>query len=168
VLLQDVLRRTVGDAYPYFHPTDPTHELGYVDFSGTAGSMHFLASAPQALGGRGRVRFAIELERNSSGTELVVTTTPELAEGSAKPERKLLLSHVEDVEFAYFGKKRSQREAIWHNAWTGEPTLPQLVRVRVRAASSDVRTWPDLLIAPRLTADVGCVHDPLTKQCRGR
>jgi general secretion pathway protein J len=168
VLVQDFLRRTVGDAYPYFLPTDPTHGPGYVDFSGTPQSLHFLASAPTALGSRGRVRFGVELERSSSKTELVVTTTPELAEASAKPQRKILASNVETVEFAYFGKKRSERAPDWHDAWREELTLPQLVRVRVRPASGDTRPWPDLIIAPRLTADVECVHDPLTKQCRGR
>src|SRR5215467_12505236 len=117
VLAKDFLRRTIGDAYPYFLPTDPTHGFGYVDFAGSVQSLHFLASAPMALGGRGRVRFGIELERRSSGNELVVTTTPELGEASAKPERKILLSNVETVEFAYFGKKRSGREPDWHDAW---------------------------------------------------
>jgi general secretion pathway protein J len=46
--------------------------------------------------------------------------------------------------------------------------MPQLLRIQVRFTEGDSRTWPDLVIAPRITADVGCVYDQLTQQCRGR
>jgi general secretion pathway protein J len=169
LLAQEILRHIVGDAYPYFVTTDPTQGFGYVDFAGTSHSLRFLASAPAALGGRGRVRFTIALERGSTrGGDLIVATVPELADASAEPARKILMSNVESVAFAYFGRKRSDPAPTWHDAWSGEPTLPQLVRVRVRLPSGHARLWPDLILAPRITADVGCVHDPLTKRCRGR
>jgi hypothetical protein len=28
--------------------------------------------------------------------------------------------------------------------------------------------WPDLVAAPRIDADAGCVFDPLTRYCQGR
>jgi general secretion pathway protein J len=48
VLAEEFLRRTLGDAYPYFTSTDPTRGGGQVEFSGTATSIAFLASAPAA------------------------------------------------------------------------------------------------------------------------
>lgn len=168
LLVQDFLRRAIGDAYPYFLPTDPTRGDGQVDFVGTAQSVSFLASAPIALGGRGRVRFVISRERGTERSELVVTSAPELGDMASPPERKILLPNVETVELSYFGKRRSDRGAAWHDTWGAEPALPELVRLKVRLPAGDTRLWPDLVIAPRIAADVGCVHDPLTKLCRGR
>ena len=72
------------------------------------------------------------------------------------------------MSFSYFGKRRVDKAPAWHDAWAAEPALPLLVSLKVRFRSGDTRLWPDLVIAPRITADVGCVHDPLTKRCRGR
>jgi general secretion pathway protein J len=114
------------------------------------------------------VWFTLKLGRRAGHRDLVVTSTPELTDAALEPISKVLIPDVERITFAYFGKTRSEREAAWHDAWSGEPTLPQLVRLRVGHPPGSARSWPDLIIAPRVTADVGCVHDPLTKQCRGR
>jgi general secretion pathway protein J len=167
VLVQEFLRRTIGDAYPLFLSPD-TRGAGQVDFAGNSQELHFLAAAPMALGGRGRVRFALLLGKRGGQQDLLVTSTPELADAALEPVSKVLIPDVERITFAYFGKTRSEREAAWHDAWSGEPTLPQLVRLRVGHPPGSARSWPDLVIAPRVTVDVGCVHDPLTKQCRGR
>jgi general secretion pathway protein J len=168
LIVQDFLRRAIGDAYPYFLSTDPTRGTGRVDFVGTAQSLRFLSPAPIALGGRGRVRFEVSVDRNGGRSDLVVASAPELADSTSTPERKILMPDVEAIELAYFGKRRSDRAANWHDAWAEEPALPQLVRLKVRLRSGDTRAWPDLVVAPRITADVSCVHDPLTKRCRGR
>jgi general secretion pathway protein J len=165
-IVQEFLRRTIGDAYPLFILSDPTRGVGYVDFTGTRQSLRFLADAPIALGGRGRVWFALALERQNGHAHFIITSTPELA--AAASARKILLPDVEGIALDYFGIARADRQAAWHAVWRVEPVLPQLVRLKVSFASSDQRAWPDLVIAPRITADVGCVHDPLTKQCRGR
>ena len=168
VLVQDFLRRTIGDVYPFFLTTDPTRGGGHVDFAGTAQHLSFLASAPIALGGRGRARFELSVVKDARHSDFVVTSIPELADSTVAPSRKVLMSDVEAIEISYFGKPRSDKSAAWHEAWVEEAALPQLVRIRVRLPAGATRSWPDLVIAPRITADVGCVHDPLTKQCRGR
>ena len=73
-----------------------------------------------------------------------------------------------DVEFGYFGVTGFDRVPAWHDAWRGQSAPPQLVRIRVRFASDDARTWPELVVAQRITADVGCRYDPLTNRCQGR
>ena len=168
VLVQDFLRRTIGDVYPFFLTTDPTRGGGHVDFAGTAQHLGFLASAPLALGGRGRARFELSVVKDARHSDFVVTSIPELADSTVAPSRKVLMSDVEAIEISYFGKPRSDKSAAWHEAWVEEAALPQLVRIRVRLSAGATRSWPDLVIAPRITADVGCVHDPLTKLCRGR
>jgi general secretion pathway protein J len=168
VLVQDFLRRTIADVYPFFLISDPTRGGGHVDFAGTAQHLGFLAAAPIALGGRGRARFELSVVKDARHSDFVVTSIPELADSTVAPSRKILMSDVEAIEISYFGKLRSDKSAAWHEAWVEEAALPQLVRIRVRLSAGATRSWPDLVIAPRMTADVGCVHDPLTKQCRGR
>jgi general secretion pathway protein J len=166
--VQEVLRRLIGEAYPLLLSDGAGN--GRVDFAGTATSLDFLAPVPVALASGGRARFTLAIDRHGDLSDLVLTSRPELADGDAKTglQRKTVLATIEAADFSYFGAARSERAAQWRDHWSGEMTLPALVRVRVRFARRDPRLWPDLAIAPRITADVGCVYDPLTKLCRGR
>jgi general secretion pathway protein J len=168
MLVQDLLRRLIGEAYPLVL-ADGTGS-GRVDFAGTGTSLDFLAPVPVALASGGRARFKLAIERRGNSADLMLTSRPELAAGDAPAEltRKTLLATIEAADFAYFGVAQAQSAAQWHERWSGELSLPALVRVHVRFARSDPRLWPDLTIAPRITADVGCEYDPLTKLCRGR
>lgn len=165
---QGFLRRVVGEAYPYFLSSDPTHQ--YIDFEGTSESLAFLAPAPAVLGGAGRSRFRLTVTKHDGLADLVMTSRPELAlaDGPSTAEKKTLLAGAALVEFAYFGRLRSDPNAQWHDRWIAQPALPQLIRIQVRFPEGDIRIWPDLVIAPRIAVDVGCVYDALTKQCRGR
>lgn len=168
LVVQSHLRRLIGDTYPRYVSVDPTR--GHVDFDGGATSLNFLASTPIALGGAGRSRFGLSVERHEQRSDLVLVAYPELGdrEHSAFAAKRALLANIESVQLSYFGKTRSDNGAAWHDQWTGQATLPQLVRVMVRFPKTDARLWPELLLTPRISADVGCVYDPLSKQCRGR
>lgn len=164
---QNLLRRLVADAYPLFVSDGPTRR--YVAFDGSTKSLAFLSSAPVVLGS-GRSWFTFVLDRRGTRTDLVMTSRMELAdrEDASTLIRKVLLPDVDRVEFSYFGRSRSDRVAQWRDHWTGEMTLPELVRVRIDFPEGKGRLWPELLIAPRIAADVGCAYDTLTKRCRGR
>lgn len=164
---QQFLRRVIEDAYPFFSANDPTR--GRVDFAGSADSLSFLAPAPIALGGGGRSRLTLSVRRHDGRADLVVRAEPELGGGeTSAPSRSRLIADADSVELAYFGKGRSDRAAVWHEQWTDQIALPQLVRVRVRFPPGDSRAWPDLVVPPRIAADVGCTYDPFSKHCRGR
>jgi general secretion pathway protein J len=165
VLAQDFLRRIIEDAYPYF---SPGQTQGRVAFEGNAQSLRLLAPAPIALGAAGRMSVEVLLERGAERSDLIVVTTPELADDASVVARKILMPNVEGLELSYFGRKRSDRQATWHEQWIGETALPQLLRLKLRLPQGDSRLWPDLTIAPRISVDVGCVYDALSKQCRGR
>jgi len=93
---------------------------------------------------------------------------PELAGDRSSATRNELLTDVEHVELSYFGRVASENAAQWHDNWTQQSMLPQLVRIQVRFHAGDTRLWPELVVAPRIYADVGCSYDGLTKRCRGR
>jgi general secretion pathway protein J len=166
---QNLLRRFIADSYPLFLTGDPTRK--HVDFDGSTRSMTFLAPVPIALGSGGRARITLSASSGAGGrTDLVMASTPELGnvQNASVTLAQVLISGATMVEFSYFGRSRSEQNPQWHATWDGEPALPNLVRLRLGFPAGDVRTWPELIVAPRITADVGCIYDALTRQCRGR
>jgi general secretion pathway protein J len=168
IVVQSLLRRLIEDAYPQFLREDPMRQ--HVDFDGEADSLRFLAAAPAVLGGGGQFRFALNLERHDGQVDLILNAKPELAfpQSSEMSSRNALISGAEHVQFSYFGTAPSDTTARWHDTWTQRSQLPQLVRIRVSFRAGATPAWPELVVAPRITADVECVLDPLTNRCRGR
>jgi general secretion pathway protein J len=166
--VQGLLHEVIGQAYPYFLSGDPTRT--YLDFDGTSKSLVLLAPAPVAFGGAGRSRFRLSVDKRDGRSDLIMISQAELAAADAPStvEKKTLLSRAASVTFAYFGNLRSDTDARWHDHWTAQTALPQLLQIKVLFPEGDSRLWPDLVIAPRIAADVGCVYDQLTKHCRGR
>jgi general secretion pathway protein J len=166
--VQGLLRDIVGQAYPYFLSSDPTRR--YVDFDGTSELLVLLAPMPVALGVAGRSRFRLFTAKRNGFSDLIMTSQPELADADAPStiQKKTLLSGTASIEFSYFGKLRSETAVRWHDRWSEQTALPQLLRIRVQFPEGDTRLWPDLVIAPRIAVDVGCVYDQLAQQCRGR
>ncbi len=165
---QSLLRRRLGRAYPLFSAKDPV-QRGHAEFSGDARSISFWAGAPIALGA-GYARFTVSAPERDGHTDLILTVVPEFTSPhqASQTENTVLVRQISHVEWAFFGRRGTERQAAWHNEWTNETALPQLVRLRLVFPPGDVRTWPELVIAPRIDVDVGCVYDALTKGCRGR
>jgi general secretion pathway protein J len=164
---QDALRRLIGNAYPMSMASggnDPS-----IDFEGTHETMTFLEDAPVVTGGAGRFRFRLFPERKQDQTDLVISSTPELAnpQEASMTTSSVLVSNIDQVDFSY-SRGGASSQTKWSNSWSKQGGLPMLVRVRVAFRSGDTRLWPDLLIAPRIAADVSCVYDSITKRCRGR
>src|SRR3984893_4811139 len=118
MLVQDLLRRLIGQAYPLVLADGSGSRR--VDFGGTGTALDFLAPVPVALASGGRARFKLAIERRGEGTDLVLTSRPELAanESAAQLSRKTLLATIETAEFAYFGVTQSQSAAQWHENWS--------------------------------------------------
>jgi general secretion pathway protein J len=168
MISQDLLRRMIGNIYPMLVVDVGTQPR--IDFDGTKDVVSFLGSAPIVASGGGRFRFRLFVERQQDRTDLMMSSTPELAnpQDSSMTTRTLLLSDIERAEFSYFGETATERSAQWHDSWMQRSDMPKLVRIRVAFRSGDARLWPELLIAPRIAADVSCIYDPLTTRCRGR
>lgn len=165
---QDLLRRMIGDIYPLYAIDATTGPR--IDFDGSKDVLSFLANAPISANTGGRFRFNLFVERRSGEDDLVLSSIPELALSQDTPmaTRSVLLTDIEHADFSYFGLLAGERNPQWSDSWSKRSEMPALVRVRVAFRSGDMRSWPDLVVAPRITADVNCVYDPLTMRCRGR
>ena len=130
----------------------------YVDLDGD--DAHFVfASAPPAG----------EPPGTTAPTELSLTSGGDLqlapAASEAAGRAEVLLKGAASLEIGYY---TGGANAGWRDAWSREPTPPQLVRVRVAFPPGDRRVWPDLIVRPAATVDVQCVVDGDTGSCRGR
>lgn len=159
------LRRLIGDAYPYYQTTDPTH--GRVVFDGARDKIDFLAPPPASFPAGGRMRYTLNSETRGATHSLNLLSQAELAATgrAGNATRTSLLDEAEMIEFAYFGRRGSDRKSAWNDSWSGETSLPDLIRIRIQMGK---RNWPDIIIAPRIDVDVDCVYDTLTKLCRAR
>jgi len=164
---QDLLRRMIGNIYPMLGADGAVQPR--LDFEGGREAISFLGSAPIVTGGGGRFRFKVSAEQRQGRTDLVMSSSPELGDPDRSMATKTtLLTDIEGIEFGYLGETKTPQGVPWQDSWIGRSELPRLVRIRVGFHSGDARAWPELLIAPRIRADVSCVYDPVTLRCRGR
>lgn len=165
---QDLLRHLIENAYPLYLPDNANG--GHIDFAGGESSLSFLSVAPMALGNGGRSRINLAVERHGDHVDLLIEAKPELAivNDEAEKARKPLLTGASAVAFSYFGKTPADRSATWHDDWADRAELPRLIRIEARYQANDERDWHDLIVAPRIMADVRCVLDQTTTRCKGR
>jgi len=167
-IAQSFLRRALSTSYPLLKATDAARPK--IDFEGSSEGMRFLAPAPAALSAGGMSRFTLIATRRNDQNLLLMTSRFELTReeiGSSATDFTLLHG-FEHVEFRYFCSDQPADPPTWRDSWTERARLPELVGIQVRFPAGDRRTWPELLVAPRLTADASCLYDPVIRRCRGR
>jgi len=158
------LSRMIADAYP---ETVQGASDGHVDFQGRSDTLTFLTPDRGLPGALSRVTLAI---KEVDGAQMLsLTRSLELAAtGTAHRDTRILLRGVAALDLAYYGKPDKDSDPHWLTTWVNHSRLPDLVRVRVTLADARSGTWPELIVAPRVAADVNCRYDPLTKFCQGR
>ncbi|HXC56390.1 MAG TPA: prepilin-type N-terminal cleavage/methylation domain-containing protein [Rhizomicrobium sp.] len=156
--VQDLLRNEVERACPRQIPPATPQDIPRVDFTGDAGQMRFWAPAPGAAGGRACVRLALAVRPDGHLQRLVLVFGPDVnADGTD------LLRGAEAMDLAYL----PAGGGAWQTGWRGAAELPALVRLRIAFPRGDARLWPELFMAPRISAEADCTYDPATKSCRG-
>jgi general secretion pathway protein J len=164
---QGYLRHLIENAYPFY--VSGAQGNRYVVFDGNESHLSFLSVTPLALGRGGRSRVDLLVAHQDDHIDLMLESEPELSTiRQTEKTRQPLLRGASLVTFCYFGKLPADGTAKWHRDWTAQVELPRLVRIAVRFNASDGRDWPDVVVAPRIAADVGCVLDRFTTRCEGR
>jgi general secretion pathway protein J len=165
-VVRNLLQRELEAAWPAYVTTDPVNPV--IDFDGGENAVSFIAPPPQSLQTQGRARITLASARDGSHVALMMRARPELAAGNAGGWSEPLLRNLAAVRFSYFGVAAQGAAPAWRANWPSGKTFPQLVRVHVEFAKGDGRVWPDLIVAPRIQIDSGCVYDYTTKYCQGR
>lgn len=160
---QRFLRQALSEAYPLWAVNQSNAK---VVFDGAVSSIEFLAPVPQALGEGGFARFAVTTKARQDGYDLVLTTGHEL--GVSSIDETVLVAHVSRAEISYYGSDAKNGPPGWQSEWRDRTIFPQMIRIRLAFPPGDHRRWSDLIVSPKISADVSCVYDSLTKRCRGR
>lgn len=155
---QSYLTAALEQAYPAREAPQMT-----VTFDGSAQAMSWLTMSGATDGDMSKI--GLSLKSAGDAYDLAAGVTHELA--TVPSASRTLLTGVAQARFAYFGRRRGEATPHWTETWQGQTRLPDLVRIRL--VMRDGRTvWPDLVVAPRITADVGCTLDMITHDCAGR
>ncbi len=173
---QRLLRRLLESAYPY--QTDPAVVGAARSVEGRKNELAFSAPLGQSNGDAGLARYSIVARPNASASTFDLVTRwwldrnglPTASATSIREE--ILLSNVESVEWAYLQRPESGigglsgRNNVWLDEWLEHDTLPAAIRLRIKYSSRDARSWPDLIVAPRITDDANCEFDVVAQNCR--
>lgn len=149
---QKTISGTIARIYPKY-VTVPGGK-GFIDFDGTPARLTFLSTEPSHPVSRETLEVAAGV--------LQITESLELASLNAPVERTTLLRQLASAEFSYFDG------TAWRHTWQRQRTLPDLIRIRATVAGTGTVPWPDMILAPRIAADVDCTFDALVKFCRDR
>jgi prepilin-type N-terminal cleavage/methylation domain-containing protein len=160
---QRLLARDLEHLYPAF--LAPSATEGFVDFDGTATQMRFLTTAGEDSGLLKRVT----VWGAPQGKELAMQYASVLElMPRARAVPKTILHHLASLSFSYFGADDRSHPPTWRNVWQRRRSAPLLIRVRAEFVGAGPARWPDLVVQPRVVADVGCLFDPISKFCLGR
>ena len=173
--VQALLRLKLQTAYPMLTRATDLSEAGgerHVDFDGARDALGFVSFLPDRAGPPVTARLTLRAEPTPDGDalRLVAAWRPALGPGNdgAAPVGSVLLERIAALRFSYYGVPEGRTAPEWTDSWTQRRDLPQLVSVTVAFPDGDRRRWPELIVAPRIRADVTCVFDPLIKDCRQR
>jgi general secretion pathway protein J len=156
---EEAIQADLSRAYPLYSSSGTTAQIA---FDGMAHSIHYLAPSHAEPGALEAV--VLEAVGDDKTQQLVRTARIELSR-TGDAHSKVLLTHLNNVAFSYFGTSRDGGKPIWSDAWRNKTRLPQLIRVVIEMGDATTQSF---VVAPRLAADAGCVFDALTKNCRGR
>jgi len=124
-------------------------------FEGGAGRLLFVTELPPRFGAAGPALAELRQEADA----VVLRWRP--LRGGAMPGEgatgRVLLEGVAALRLRYFGAPRPREEAAWREAWLDAAVLPAAVEVAIAFREGDARTWPPLVVAPRLAAAPGTV-----------
>lgn len=171
--VQQFLRHALEGAYPLHpHPGRLTTQYG---LEGSEQSVSFLGPMPESSGSAGYFRYELTLETSEKGwKDLLVRWSPARAGASAGTSEggnsEVLLQRVDSVEWSYLETvDPASNQPVtprWLTAWGATAGLPTLVRLRVQFPPGDARSWPEFVVAPRITDDAGCEFDVISQICR--
>ncbi|MEO6422064.1 MAG: prepilin-type N-terminal cleavage/methylation domain-containing protein [Candidatus Nitrotoga sp.] len=167
-LLQGFLRRELSQVTPFIWKKKADMNLAFI---GEPDSIKMVAPIAVRLGAGGLFLISLELSRDNEVGQLVMRRAIPDADSVdftalENVEKVVLAEHVKEVSFAYFGAETKDGEPQWRDQWGNKDSqqrLPYLIRVRVKFSNG--RVWPDLVVAPLIGSDTGCVWDSSASKC---
>jgi len=118
-----------------------------VAFAGSSTSLQLLSPAPNAVAVGGLYDVNIVFDQKDKQVE--ITWGLYRPSGPIYDDKAVLLKHVTEAKFTYFGKLNNK--IAWSDSWQHSLSLPLLVRVQL-SFSNDSTIWPDFVVSPKITS----------------
>jgi general secretion pathway protein J len=167
---QRLLRRVIETAYPFEPPGGVGTGETPRGIVGTASGFSVSAPAPARSGGIGLYRYTLALSEGALEMAWATDRNGEsVTETGSESQHEALLKGVDSISVEYLElieRANGDIEPFWRETWIDKLAPPALVRIRVRFASGVRRTWPELIVAPRISTDANCVFDVVSQMCR--
>ena len=131
-----------------------------VIFKGEPEEVYFVSRLPSHRGGGGLHLLSLTVSEQEDDSSLIleyqpITANMELYEDSPEANIKTvsLVNNINSIEYAYFGKKKDDKESSWHDEWQDEERLPKILRMQI--SSNNEAFWPELFITIRSQVERG-------------
>jgi len=162
VRAQDFLRRRLESIQPA-PPSDAAFNAS--GLKGTSTSLEFESSSLE-FENDGFFQFRIRAQ-NDDQQSLQISYRQPAAVGFVAEDNwfsESLVPKIAGLSIAYWESSLGE-PGRWTDHWEG-PALPKLIRIEVRFAPEDHRSWPPLYVEPHIDTDPGCAFDPISRRCR--
>jgi general secretion pathway protein J len=160
---QDLLRDRLSQAYPAVLTDDSGGHS--IDFAGGGDAIEFLAPLPERYGARAFVRYRLHFD--GGALRLAWSMVGQRDPDADQPAEAVVLDGLSGMSISYFGVDDPGDPPHWQDSWNGRTGLPPLIRIHMSPGSGEAPAWPDLEIAPLVSADARCVFDASDGACRG-
>jgi general secretion pathway protein J len=160
MLVQGFFRRTIERVAPAFASQDPRDLT--VEFAGDPDALLLMAPQPGTQYGGPWVQERFYVGQHGNHRALFAQRRLD----ASAPNPIVLLDHVSQVRFAYFGAAGDGAPAEWRESWINSLRLPDLVRLTIARDDPKLPVWPELIVATRATANAGCIYTGYGTACQ--
>lgn len=168
---ENFLRREVSELFPMRWKDPVTLKLA---FEGKRKELRFVSARPAGITTGGLALVSVEVAddpKDRRARNLVMRRAmPDDEQTDFRPlekaEASILVANVDSVEFSYFGAENDFAEPKWVDEWTYPSRVPQMIRLRMKAA--DGTPLPDMVMKTMLGEEAGCLENSFQRLCRPR
>lgn len=144
-LAQRFLRGALETAYPFDPQRAANKAFG---LEGTSSRLLISAARGRSAVPGALNRYELSVVEDGPRRDLVLGWQLDRnGRANAPKQEEVLVENIERLELSYSAC------GAWLDAWQAHQAPPALVRVRVIFPKDDLRQWPELIVAPRVTHD---------------
>jgi general secretion pathway protein J len=169
-IAENFLRREISETFPMRFKDPMTLKIA---FEGKEDSLRFASARPAGISAAGLSLVGVTLENDDVKRTRSLVMRRAMPDDDAKDfapldraDRTVLFEGLEGVKFEYFGSENDFTEPEWTEQWEHAGRIPQLIRVRIRAA--DGTDFPEMVVRLMLSEEAGCLENAFQRVCRPR
>ena len=169
-IAENFLRREISETFPMRFKDPMTLKIA---FEGKEDSLRFASARPAGISAAGLSLVGVTLENDDVKRTRSLVMRRAMPDDDAKDfapldraERTVLFEGLEGVKFEYFGSENDFTEPEWTEQWEHAGRIPQLIRLRIRAA--DGTDFPEMVVRLMLSEEAGCLENAFQRVCRPR